>query len=89
MLKKPLILEVLALDPDEDEDNKEYLEDNGFSDIYDSPTFPIHFWRIDYYFSDERSTFNKPLTVICIGLEHYLVKCSKIELSQKIKDCMS
>jgi hypothetical protein len=89
MLKKPLILEVLALGPEEVETDKEYLEDNGFTDIYNSPTFPVHFWKIDYYFSDERSTFNKPLTIIYVNGEHYVVKCSKMELVQKIKDCMS
>lgn len=87
MLKKPLVLEVIALPEEMPEKDKEFLEDNGFSDIYDEPTFPIHFYTIDHLYSDERSTLNKPLTIITSGGEAYIVKHSKFELRDLIKDC--
>ena len=88
MLKKPLVLEVIALPEEMPEKDKEFLEDNGFSDIYDEPTFPIHFYTIDHLYSDERSTLNKPLTIITSGGEAYIVKHSKFEIKFKIKSCM-
>lgn len=87
MLKKPLVLEVIALPEEITEKDQEFLEDNGFSDIYNEPTFPVHFYCIDHLYSDERSTLNKPLTIIISGGESYVVKHSKFELRDLIKDC--
>jgi hypothetical protein len=87
MLKDALILEVIALPEDMPENDKEFLEDNGFSDIYNEPTFPIHFYNIDHLYSDERSTLNRPITIIVSSGEQYLVKYSKMELREMIKNC--
>lgn len=87
MLKDALILEVIALPEDMPENDKEFLEDNGFSDIYNEPTFPIHFYNIDHLYSDERSTLNRPITIIVSSSEQYLVKYSKMELREMIKNC--
>ena len=87
MLKRPLVLEVIALPEEMPEKDQEFLEDNGFSNIYDEPTFPIHFYTIDHIYSDERSTLNKPLTIIFSGGDSYIVKNSKFELREMIMDC--
>lgn len=87
MLKDALILEVIALPEDMPENDKEFLEDNGFSNIYNEPTFPIHFYNIDHLYSDERSTLNRPITIIVSSGEQYLVKYSKMELREMIKNC--
>ena len=87
MLKKPLVLEVIAQPEEITENDQEFLEDNGFSDIYDEPTFPVHFYIIDHIYSDERSTLNKPLTIIISGGESYVVKHSKFELRDLITNC--
>jgi hypothetical protein len=82
MLRLPLILDVIASDGNEED--QEYLEDLGLSSIYEEPTFPILFYHIDHIHEDIRTTEEEPLSVIFSGGEQYIVKHSLIDLAQKI-----
>ena len=82
MFRLPLILEVIALEGNEED--KQYLENLGLSSIYDEPTFPVLFYHIDHIHEELASTEEKPLSVIFSGGEQYIVKHSLIDLAQKI-----
>jgi len=82
MFRLPLILEVIALEGNEED--KQYLENLGLSSIYDEPTFPVLFYHIDHIHEELASIEEKPLSVIFSGGEQYIVKHSLIDLAQKI-----
>lgn len=82
MFRLPLILEVIASDGNEED--QEYLEDLGLSSIYEEPTFPVLFYHIDHIHEDERNTEEEPLSVIFSGGEQYIVKHSLVDLAQMI-----
>jgi hypothetical protein len=88
MLKKPIVLDVLAVTNGENQKDIEFLEDTGLIDVYDSATVPIHYCTIDYFHTDERSTLKKPLTIIHSGSESFVAKVSKMELSDRITRAM-
>ena len=75
MLTIPLCLEVIAADEMEND-----LFEMGISspevDLYEEPTFPVCFYRIDAMMPDNRSTAKKPLTIVVCGELTYLVKFS-------------
>lgn len=82
MFRLPLILEVIALEGNEED--KRYLENLGLSSMYEEPTFPVVFYHIDHMHEELASTEEKPLSVLFSGGEQYIVKHSLVDLAQMI-----
>ena len=84
MLTRPLIIDVLAADEEGEE-----LEDLGLQpNLWDTPTFQIAIWNVEYVMEDIRSTKSTPLTMICTGSEEWLTLMSTKQVNEKIMQCM-
>jgi hypothetical protein len=84
MLLRPLIIDVLAADP-----QGEKLEELGLQpDLRNAPCFQICIWNIEYIMEDNRTTKSTPVTMICTGSEEWLTLMSTKQVNEKIMQCM-